>query len=104
MSRAALTRPRRREQRFNRESRSCIVKVLTAPEIKEPIVSRLTSGERNALPDHAFGLPDRRQYPVLDTHHARDAKARASEEFNCGVLSAVDKAQIDKNANQIFGA
>lgn len=68
------------------------------------MVAKLTTDERDALPNHAFGLPDRRAYPMPDASHARDAKARASEEFNRGALSAAEKARIDKKADQILGA
>ncbi len=39
-----------------------------------------------------------------DASHARDAKARASEEFDRGILSAAERAQIDKKANKILRA
>lgn len=67
-------------------------------------MSKLTLDERNALPNRSFGLPDRRQYPMPDASHARDAKARASEEFDRGILSAAEKAQIDKKADKILRA
>jgi len=39
-----------------------------------------------------------------DASHARNAKARAAEEFNRGNLSSAEKAQIDRKADVIIGA
>ena len=63
----------------------------------------LSTNERNALPDSAFGLSDKRAYPMPDAAHARNAKARAAEEFTRGNLSAAEKAEIDTKANEILG-
>ena len=65
-------------------------------------MAHLTAAQRDALPDKAFGLPHKRAYPMPDASHARDAKARASAEFNIGKLSASEKAQIDRKANRIL--
>jgi hypothetical protein len=62
----------------------------------------LSTHERDALPDDAFGLPDRRAYPMPDSGHARNAKARAEEEFNQGNLTYAEKAQIDQKADDIL--
>jgi hypothetical protein len=58
---------------------------------------------RDALPDSAFGLPETRAYPMPDKTHARNAKARAAEEFNRGMLSARDRTPIDEKADRILG-
>ncbi|MFC3180548.1 hypothetical protein [Cypionkella sinensis] len=63
----------------------------------------LTKAARDALPDRAFGLPEARSYPMPDAAHARNAKARAAEEFNRGLLSARDRARIDAKADGILG-
>lgn len=63
----------------------------------------LSTNQRNALPDSAFGLPQKRTYPMPDVSHARNAKARAAEEFNLGNLSSSERAQIDRKANEILG-
>ena len=63
----------------------------------------LSTTERNALPDTAFGLPQKRAYPMPDASHARNAKARATEEFNLGNLTSAEKDQIDRKANEILG-
>jgi hypothetical protein len=66
-------------------------------------MAELSTQARNALPDDAFGLPQKRSYPMPDASHARNAKARASEEFHKGVLSAAEKVQIDRKADEILG-
>jgi len=63
----------------------------------------LSTTERNALADKVFGLPQKRTYPMPDASHARNAKARAAEEFNKGNLSSAEKAQIDRKADEILG-
>lgn len=65
-------------------------------------MAHLTKTARDALPDSAFGLPETRAYPMPDALHARNAKARAAEEFNRGVLSADDRARIDAKADGIL--
>ncbi len=40
---------------------------------------KLTSEERNKLPDSDFALPGRR-YPISDENHARDALARVAQD------------------------
>lgn len=63
----------------------------------------LTQQARDALPDSAFGLTETRSYPMPDAAHARNAKARAAEEFNRGVLTTRDRARIDDKADHILG-
>jgi len=60
----------------------------------------LLTKKRNKLKATQFGLPGQRKYPMPDASHARDAKARASEEFNKGRLSAGEKSQIDAEADK----
>jgi hypothetical protein len=66
-------------------------------------MSQLTAKARDALPDSAFGLPESRSYPMPDASHARNAKARAAEEFNAGKLTAHDRDRIDRMADAILG-
>jgi hypothetical protein len=66
-------------------------------------MGQLPTNERNALPDTAFGLPQKRAYPMPDASHARNAKARATEEFNLGNLTSAEKDQIDRKANEFLG-
>jgi hypothetical protein len=65
-------------------------------------MSHLTQLARDSLPDSAFGLPETRAYPMPDAVHARNAKARAAEEFNRGILSAADRARIDAKADAML--
>jgi hypothetical protein len=66
-------------------------------------VAKLSAKARNALADTQFGLPHQRAYPMPDASHARNAKARAAEEFKKGNLSSAEKAQIDRKADEILG-
>lgn len=66
-------------------------------------MSKLTTNQRKKIPKKEFGLPGEKKYPMPDRSHAANAKARASEEFNKGNLSASEKAKIDKKANAILG-
>ena len=36
---------------------------------------RLDTAQRNELPDSAYGLPERREYPMPDAAHVRAAEA-----------------------------
>ena len=60
-------------------------------------MAKLTTKERNALPDSAFAGPHR-SYPVMDAGHAKAAKARASE-FAGPAL----KAKVDRAADKVLG-
>lgn len=60
----------------------------------------LSTSRRNKLKSSTFGLPKSRKYPMPDRSHAANAKARASEMFNKGKLSASQKAEIDRKANR----
>lgn len=62
----------------------------------------LSARMRNAFGPAKFGLPGKRAYPVNDRSHAANAKARASEEYNKGNLSAGQKAEIDARANKVL--
>lgn len=60
-------------------------------------MSKLTTKERNALPDSDFAGPNR-TYPVEDKAHAANAKARASQHAGPKL-----KARIDAKADKKFG-
>lgn len=62
---------------------------------------RLTTEERNALPDEAFALPGRR-YPIPNATHARDALARASEMLHRGTLSQDEYDTIHRKAEAVL--
>jgi hypothetical protein len=74
-------------------------RLLAALDLLEAIMTTLSKSERNALSDDKFGLPDKRAYPMPDASHARNAKARAAEEFDKGNLSSAEKAWIDSKAS-----
>lgn len=41
-------------------------------------MSKLTSKERNSLPSSDFAIPSKREYPIEDKSHARNALSRVS--------------------------
>ena len=63
-------------------------------------MTKLTSKARKKLRKSAFALPGGR-FPVEDKAHTRDAKARASQSYNAGKLSAADKAKVDRKADTV---
>ena len=65
------------------------------------IMSKLTTAARKKLPSSDFALPGGR-FPVEDKAHARDAKARASQAFNAGRLSAADKTKVYHKADAVL--
>ena len=62
-------------------------------------MAKLNAEERRSLRSSSFGLPGQRKYPVHDCSHARNAKARASQQANKGRLSSSQKKKIDAKAN-----
>jgi len=68
----------------------------------ETIMSRLTTSTRKSLPKSEFGLPEERKYPMPDRRHAANAKARAEQEENRGLLSAADKKRVDAKADRVL--
>ena len=65
-------------------------------------MTKLTTKTRKSLPGKDFALPGRR-YPIEDKAHASNAKARATQEFEAGKLSADDRAKIDAKADAVLG-
>ena len=65
-------------------------------------MAKLTTASRKKIPASKFALPGGR-YPVEDKAHARDAKARASQQAHAGNLSAADKAKVDRKADAVLG-
>lgn len=66
-------------------------------------MSKLTTEDRDALPDSKFALPGHK-YPIEDAAHARNAKARAAQQEKAGRLSAADKKKIDAKADKVLRA
>lgn len=65
-------------------------------------MTKLSEALRSKIPAKKFGIPGERKYPMPDRSHAANAKARASEEYNKGNLSAEMKGHIDKMADSIL--
>ena len=65
-------------------------------------MANMTEKKRDSLKESQFGLPDERKYPMPDKAHARNAKARASQQQNKGNLSKSDEAKIDRKADKIL--
>jgi hypothetical protein len=65
-------------------------------------MAKLTSKERNKLPNSDFAGADR-SYSVNDKSHAANAKSRASQAVNSGRMSKSTESKIDAKANKILG-
>jgi hypothetical protein len=70
--------------------------------LEDDSVAKLSEKQRDKMPDSKFGLPEEHKYPMPDESHARNAKARASQQAKKGNLSASDKAKIDRKADRIL--
>lgn len=65
-------------------------------------MAELDTSKRKKIADKKFGLPEKRAYPVEDKAHARNAKARASQQAKEGHLSKGDQARIDRKADAVL--
>lgn len=65
-------------------------------------MAQLSEKKRDSLKGTTFGLPDERKYPMPDKSHARNAKARASQQEEAGNLTAAEKKKIDAKADRIL--
>ncbi len=65
-------------------------------------MAELSTTKRKSEPKSEFGLPEERKYPMPDKSHARNAKARASQQEKQGNLSAADKKKVDRKADRIL--
>ncbi|MFT9298709.1 MAG: hypothetical protein ABF542_11455 [Gluconobacter sp.] len=63
-------------------------------------MSKLTKEERDSLPDDEFGLPEKRAYPIDTKARARNAKARATQELERGLLTPEERNEIDQAADR----
>ena len=66
-------------------------------------MAKLDSEKRNKISSSEFGLPSERKYPIEDKSHARNAKARASEEEHKGHISKGQEEEIDSKADKKLG-
>ena len=62
----------------------------------------LSIKQRKQEPAADFGLPNQRKYPMPDKSHARNAKARASQQESAGNLTKKEKERIDRKADKIL--
>ncbi len=65
-------------------------------------MATLSEKKRDSLKSSQFGLPDEKKYPMPEKSHARNAKARASQQEEKGNLSGADKKKIDAKANKVL--
>lgn len=66
-------------------------------------MANLTEKKRDSLKESTFGLPEERKYPMPDKSHARNAKARASQQVKKGNLTKSEEQRIDRKADRILG-
>lgn len=64
-------------------------------------MTKLTTAERNRLPDSAFAGPHR-SFPVPDKAPARAAKSRASQAFNAQRITKLGEEKIDAKADNVL--
>ena len=72
----------------------------------------LSPKKREKLPAKDFGLPERAKtpeakkesgnYPMPDAKHAKNAKARASQQRKAGNLSKSDAERVERKADQVI--
>lgn len=67
-------------------------------------MAKLKSKQRRKLPASSFGQPAKRKYPMPDKAHAANAKARATQQYKKGKLSAGERARINAKANAKLGS
>lgn len=65
-------------------------------------MATLSQRQRDAEKASTFGLPEERKYPMPDKAHARNAKARASQQVHEGNLTKAEKARIDRKADRVL--
>jgi len=66
-------------------------------------MAKMSTNKRKSLPSNEFGLPGERKYPMPDEAHARNAKARASQQEEKGRISSGEKRKIDQKADKVLG-
>ena len=65
-------------------------------------MGELSTKKRESLPKSDFGRPEERRYPMPDKTHARNAKARASQQEEEGRLTGSEKERIDRKADRVL--
>ena len=64
-------------------------------------MAKLTTKQRKALPKSAFAGPGR-SYPANDKAHAANAKARATQMVDKGLLAPSAASKIKAKANKVL--
>jgi hypothetical protein len=65
-------------------------------------MAKLSEKKRDSLKSSQFGLPEERKYPMPDASHARNAKARASQQEEKGHISKAEEKKIDRKADKVL--
>ena len=65
-------------------------------------MAKLTTKQRKAIPKSDFGIPSEKKYPMPDLAHAKNAKARAQQQYEKGNLSKSELLHIERMANKII--
>jgi len=75
-------------------------------------MAELSAKKRAKIPSKEFGLPEKARtteqkkesgnYPMPDKKHARNAKARASQQYEAGNLTKKEMERIDRKADKIL--
>lgn len=65
-------------------------------------MAELSTKSRKKLPAKDFAEPEKRAYPIEDKAHARNAKARASQQVKAGKMSKAEESKIDKKADAVL--
>lgn len=65
-------------------------------------MAKLTTAQRKKIPSKKFALSKEKKYPVNDVAHAKNAKARAQQQYDKGNLSKEDLAKVDRAANKVL--
>lgn len=60
----------------------------------------ISAAKRRSLPKSKFGLPGSKRYPVDTKARAANAKARATQMYRAGKLSASSRSKINAAANR----
>ncbi|HEY0435093.1 MAG TPA: hypothetical protein VGC92_00525 [Phenylobacterium sp.] len=65
-------------------------------------MAELKAKARNKLPAKDFAEPEKRAYPIEDKAHARNAKARASQQVKAGRIPKAEGDKIARKADAVL--
>jgi len=63
---------------------------------------KMNAKRRKSLPKSKFALPGKKKYPVDTRGRAANAKARATQQYKKGKISASTKNKIHAKANRVL--